>query len=355
MSLQTIVSPYIYRYTSLTTFILCLGISCPIFADDTTIGDLNARIDDLEKQISEGGGKTDDANPGTRVTMEDLERLKEEVRSLRGRSEDMKSLQGELRLLQDDINQLKKENAELRAQNVSKKETLSSNSEEEKPAKKMKSESLKSKASASSQSIPADLEDETASVIQLLENSAPGVDQDGLEVRPTSKQKKNVEVEAVREAATKHAEETAPKLPAGNAEAQYNEAFALHDKGEYKNAERAFSDFIETYPNDPLISKAMYWKAESCLQQKNYKDAKILFVNAYKKNPKGPKAPDSLLRLGEILAIQGKNSDACTAWRKLKKDFPHMTSEMKTELTALKNTYGCVLKSENAPKSAAAD
>ena len=96
----------------------------------------------------------------------------------------------------------------------------------------------------------------------------------------------------------------------------------------------------------------MYWKAESCLQQKNYKDAKILFVNSYKKNPKGPKAPDCLLKLGEILAIQGKKDDAHTAWRKLRKDFPHMTSEMKTELASLQKTYGIEQNSEKASKPA---
>jgi tol-pal system protein YbgF len=350
MSLRTKVK----HYKSFTAFLVSIVISYPLFADDTTIGDLNARIDDLERQINEGGGKTDDVNPGTRVTMEDLDRIKEEVRAVRGRSEDMNSLQDELRLMRDDIKQLKKENAELRAQKASKIETLPSDSRDEKPAEKMKSGSLKSKTPLPAESVSVDLDEETASVIQLLEKSAPGADQDDTEAMPTKKQKKNVEVEAVRDAATKQAEETAPKLPTGNAEAQYNEAFALHDKGEYKNAERAFSDFIESYPNDPLVSKAMYWKAESCLQQKNYKDAKILLVNAYKKNPKGPKAPDCLLRLGEILAIQGKNADACTAWRKLKKDFPHMTAEMKTELTTLKKTYGCQVKSEDAPKSAAA-
>ena len=53
------------------------------------------------------------------------------------------------------------------------------------------------------------------------------------------------DLEEAREIATKHAEEKAPKFSAGDAEAQYNEAFALHDKGAYKEAERAFSYFIK--------------------------------------------------------------------------------------------------------------
>lgn len=369
----------IHKHILLPTLLATCLAYTPIYADDSQtinelhsqIAELRTQLGDLERQVEEGGGKTDDENPGARITKEDLERIKEDMRSLRGRSDEMNTLQDELRLLRDDIKRLKQENTELRTQKVHKKESISPDDEDEEPTErkkkeivkskhfedeepteKKKSETIKPKHPIAAQKASADLDDETESVLQLLEKSAPVADQEGIGEASSKKQRKNTDVEAVREAATKHAEETAPNLTAGNAEAQYNEAFALYDKGAYKEAERAFSYFIKTYPSDPLVSKAMYWKAESCFQLKNYKSAKILFVNAYKKNPKGPKSADCLLKLGEILAIEGKNDDACTAWRKLKKDFPHMTSEMKTELTTLVNTYGCDLKLDDATKSA---
>jgi tol-pal system protein YbgF len=309
----------------------------PVVADDSdvkeTLGSLSARIEELENQINGQGGALDDKNPGTHVTIEDLDRLRDEIRALKdarqNSSQDISHFQEELHSLRKDIRQLQKENSALR-QGGSKKATLAV------PDSPEKNERI------ASPTTPLEKDDETESLLKLLEQSAPaGEDDEDTKSLPRKKHDKNKDLEAVREMATKHAEEAAPALPTGNAEAQYNEAFALHDKGAYKEAERAFNYFIKTYPNDPLVPKAMYWKAESCLKQDKYKEAKILFVTAYKKNPKGPKAPDCLLKLGEVLAIQGKTEDACTAWLKLKTDFPHMTNDMERELKALKKNYGC--------------
>jgi TolA-binding protein len=85
----------------------------------------------------------------------------------------------------------------------------------------------------------------------------------------------------------------------------------------------------------------MYWKGEACLAQDKCQEAKILFVNAYKKEPKGTKAGDCLFKLGKALAIQGKKGDACIAWKKLATDFPGMSPEMKNELAAAKKKYKC--------------
>lgn len=342
------------KYTSIIAALLSLNTLYPALADSTTdtLSELNSRIVALEEHVGDKSDKADDTNPGAQATKADLESLKEQLRILQGRLDDTQRMHDELNLLNDDIKQLKRENAELKGQKISKKEPTTFDSEDEDVNEKKKGESLKRKQTPATQNASLDSDDEADPIMQLLAQSAPDADSEEADDISPKKKKKDSDITTVREAATKHAEETAPKLAIGNAEAQYNEAFALFDKGAYKEAERAFSYFIKTYPNDPLVSKAMYWKAECCFKQKNHKDAKIIFVNAYKKNPSGPKAPDCLLRLGEILAIQGKNEDACTAWRKLRKDFPHMTSEMKTELSALKTTYGCKLQTEEATKTA---
>jgi tol-pal system protein YbgF len=341
----------VYKYYLFPALLINLLAISPLHADDTTttIGDLSARLDDLERQIGDGGGKSDDENPGSRVTKEDLERIKEDVRALRGRSDDLNSLQDELQLLRDDVKKLKHENTELRAQRVSKTDNSSSYSDEE-PTEKKKSEPTKSKQSTAHKKTSSDLEEETDSILQLLEKSASADDHEAI-TETSSKKRKKADIDSVRDAATKQAEDSSPTLGAGNAEALYNEAFKSYDKGSYKKAESSFTNFIKIYPDDALVSNAMYWKAECCFQQKNYKSAKILFFNAYKKNPQGPKAPDCLLRLGDILAEDGRSSDACTAWQKMSKDYPHMASETKEKLIKSSQKYGCELKLDNASKS----
>lgn len=358
MNLPKQAKPPTFTYALSFALSLILVIFSSTFAGDssTTVGDLSARIDDLERQLNEGHRKSDEANPGDQVTGDDLKRLKEEIRALKSDSDDRNRLREDLNALRADMRELQEENRSLKSGKSSKKST-SLDAADEKPDLNDKEDRRKAKKPTgqmthSSHETAGDSSgnDDAEAVLMLLEKSGSDGDEDESQDSVGKKGKKNID--AIREAATKNAEDTAPSLQVGIRDDQYNEALALHDKGSYKRAEKVFGEFIKAHPNDPLVSKAMFWKADSCLKQKNYKDAKILLVNAYKKNPKGPKAPDCLLKLGEILAIQGKKEDARTAWKKLKLDFPHMTSELKAELASLQKTYGMDQKSD-APKSAA--
>lgn len=364
MNLSKKLKPLDLKYYILAAFFLNTIVFWPILAADsnTTIGDLSARIGELEEQLGKKGDNSDDANPGAKVSQEDLERLKDEIRALRNAqsgAEDMSSLREELRNLREDVRHLKSENTELRQKEKSdlpedtpkKSSSFVADSREESPiSKKRKRESWNQTQTPST----VETDEETESVLKILEQSAP--EEDGEDNPPKKKQKKNLED---RESATKHAEETAPQLTTGtirekNSFNQYNAALAHYNRGEYKKAEIAFSDFIKEYKDnsdEPLIPQAMYWKAESTMKLGNNTGAQLLFVTAYKKNPKSPNAANCLLRLGETFALLDKKENACVAWKKLEDDFPHMTDEMKTELSTLKNQYGCKKKSEK-PKAA---
>ena len=364
MSMPITLKPVYLKYFILVVFFLNTLLFYPVLADDsnTTIGDLSARIAELEEQLGHKGDHSDDTNPGAKVSQEDLERLKDEIRTIRNSqtgSEDMNNLREELRNLREDVRHLKSENTTLRQRgNTDLPSNDSSNrfgsfvdaSSEEKPiTKKRNHESW----NQTQMSPSLEIDEETESVLELLEQSAPEEDEDG----NTSNKNQKKDIKEVRKSATKHAEETAPKLFTGtpqekNSLSQYNAALTLHDKGAYKEAERAFGYFIKTYPNDPLIPQAMYWRAESTMKQGNNKGAQLLFVTAYKKNPKGPKAPNCLLRLGETFALLGKKENACIAWKKLEEDSAHLTDEVRTELASLKNQYGCQKKPGKTSKPA---
>ena len=355
MRLRINLKPVYLKHSILIAIFLYTSMVCSVFADDynTTIGDLSARIEELENQLGQRGENPDDANPGAKVSREDLERLKDEIRALRDtqtRSKDLNDLRDELHSLREDIKHLKSEKAGLQSENAPKKSAFSLvDSSKEKPTGKRNPETWNQTPFSS------ETDEETESVLKLLEQSAPSEEEE--DGPPKRKQKKNLE--EIREMATKHAEETAPTLKAGNAQAEYNAAMALHNKGAYKEAQSAFNNVIEDFPNDDLVPQAMYWKAESVMKQGNHKGAQILFVNAYKKNhelkknAKNSKAPDCLLKLGETFALLGKKENACISWKKLETDFSPLTKEMKTELTALKKQYGCKPKPEkaSAPKA----
>lgn len=109
-----------------------------------------------------------------------------------------------------------------------------------------------------------------------------------------------------------------PATPA----AEYDAAFNLLRNQDYAGAQLAFDTFIKKNPDHALVSNAMYWLGETYYVRNDFVPATKIFAEAYQKYPKGPKAPDNLLKLGLSLAGQGKTKDACVALAQLKKQYP---------------------------------
>jgi tol-pal system protein YbgF len=303
----------------------CIILLSPCHGEDSnpTFGELSARIDDLENQIQGKSPRVDDRNPGAQLTHEDMARVEDRIRHMQQEIEDLKELARKNRLPVRD-------------------EDL----EDPSPRKPVRRSSLPDGKSPFSSPFTNPLsshevDDEIESVLKNLEQGG-SEEKEEQDQEADRRESRKINRDETRENATRKAERNAPELPSGNAQAQYNEAVKLYEKGAYPEAVKAFDYFIDTYPKDSLITQAQYGKANALMKQGKYKDAKSLYINVYKKNPKGIKAPDCLLRLGEALAIQGKKDDACTAWKKLTTDFPQMTSKTRTELASLKKKHGCL-------------
>jgi tol-pal system protein YbgF len=109
---------------------------------------------------------------------------------------------------------------------------------------------------------------------------------------------------------------------ADSADALYESAFADVRDAHYDAAEGKLKQFLAKYPSHALAGNAGYWLAETYYVRADYKQAAKAFAQNYQDYPKGPKAADSLLKLGKALAKMGKKDDACLSLLQLKKDFP---------------------------------
>ncbi len=118
--------------------------------------------------------------------------------------------------------------------------------------------------------------------------------------------------------------ETAVQAPAatGNAADDYEAAFSQLKSGNYSMAQAGFDRFIAAHPNHQLMPNAIYWRAETFYAQKQYDQSARAFAESFQKYPKGPKAADSLLKLGLSLGETGKTQDACVTLKQVKKQFP---------------------------------
>lgn len=108
----------------------------------------------------------------------------------------------------------------------------------------------------------------------------------------------------------------------GDVAAQYEAAYAKLKAADYVGAQNDFDRFLKANPNHQLASNATYWYGETFYAQKKYTEAARIFAESYKKYPKGPKAADSLLKLGMSLGGSGKTKEACVSLKQLKKQYP---------------------------------
>jgi tol-pal system protein YbgF len=130
-------------------------------------------------------------------------------------------------------------------------------------------------------------------------------------------------------------------LPAGSASEQYNVAFGLLKQADYPAAEEALKTFIAQHPNDPLAGTAQYWLGDTYYQRGRYAEAASAFAEGYKNYPKGPKAPDDLLKLAMSLARANQKQNACVAFAQLDRDFPHLQGVIKERAIEEKKRLGC--------------
>ena len=129
-------------------------------------------------------------------------------------------------------------------------------------------------------------------------------------------------------------------LPPGTPKEQYDYAFSLLTQRDVVNAEAAFSAFVATHPNHRLAGNALYWLGETHYVRKNYAEAARVFLDSYRRYPKGNKAPDNLFKLGKSLGAVGEKDSACAAFKKLKEAYPtanaRILSNSRSEMGKLK-------------------
>jgi len=121
----------------------------------------------------------------------------------------------------------------------------------------------------------------------------------------------------------------------------YDSAFADIRESRYEAAAGKLTRFMSIYPSHNLAPNAQYWLAETYYVRGDYAQAARMFAQGYQDYPKGPKAGDSLLKLGLSLAQLGKKEDACLSYRQLKKEFPGVQSTVTRRADQEIKRLGC--------------
>jgi len=106
-------------------------------------------------------------------------------------------------------------------------------------------------------------------------------------------------------------------------QAQYDEALRMLNLGEFDAAGTALEALVAQHPQHVVSGSAQYWLGDMHLRLGRYNEAAKAFLDSFKGWPEGPKAPDSLLKLGMTLAGLGQREEACLTFTEFPGRYPN--------------------------------
>jgi tol-pal system protein YbgF len=141
----------------------------------------------------------------------------------------------------------------------------------------------------------------------------------------------------------------AAEAPAPTADELYARAQGYLSAGRYPDAEVAFGEFLERYPNVVQTPNARFWYAFTLLARNNYSDAAASFAQYLQRTPQGPRAPEAQVRLGMALAGMARdgNNDAaelrqaCGAFSSLTTRYPNAPRNVRDLATREARAANC--------------
>jgi tol-pal system protein YbgF len=129
--------------------------------------------------------------------------------------------------------------------------------------------------------------------------------------------------------------------PSSSPRDEFDLGIGYMERKDYVLADQTMRNFIQKYPNDPLVADSQYWLGESLFQRQQYRQAAEAFLAVTSKYDKSAKAPDSLLRLGQSLAALKEKDAACAAFGEVTKKYPRASSGVRAALDREQKRVKC--------------
>jgi tol-pal system protein YbgF len=110
---------------------------------------------------------------------------------------------------------------------------------------------------------------------------------------------------------------------------QFNAALQAFQAGQYPEAETGFKAFIAANPAHRLSPDAIFYIGETYLQRSRPREAAEQFLKVTTNYSKSSRAPESMVRLGQSLAVLGNAEQACATLTEFGKRYPTASASVK--------------------------
>jgi len=129
---------------------------------------------------------------------------------------------------------------------------------------------------------------------------------------------------------------------------QYNDLAQLPDKGrqmlaegDYLGAQTAFKQYLEFNPDAPDAGEINFWLGETYYVRGGYADAADAYITSMRKDGKGVKAPNAMVRLASSLRELGNRAEACQTFATFPGQFPNAAESVKEQARIEQTRTGC--------------
>lgn len=113
-----------------------------------------------------------------------------------------------------------------------------------------------------------------------------------------------------------------PTEPTPAEQEDYMRAFELLKTGQYEDSAAAFERFLADYPDSSYSDNAYYWLGEANYVSRNYNASLGAFQKLTRNFPRSSKVPDALVKIGYIYYEQDKHQEARRVLQGVMREFP---------------------------------
>ena len=115
----------------------------------------------------------------------------------------------------------------------------------------------------------------------------------------------------------------------------------LLTEGDFSGAQIALGQYLQFNPDAADYGEMQYWLGESFYVRGGYADAADAYISSMKRDPRGLKAPDAMIRLAGALRELGKPSDACATLASFPSRYPNASPDAQEKARTEAARTGC--------------
>lgn len=112
-------------------------------------------------------------------------------------------------------------------------------------------------------------------------------------------------------------------------------------EGDFSGAQIAFKQYLEFNPDAADAGEVNFWLGESYYVRGGYADAADAYITSMRKDPKGPKASDAMVRLAAALGKLGNKAEACQTLATFPAQFPNAAASVREKARVEAARTGC--------------